>query len=185
MQAGLRWRADVFLFLKWVWLSRFYRRVDSGDIPPPVRVLRSLERSGPAAAAKLPRLAPLTFDRLPVPAWASSFRRKKRKGQPSCPFSSSKRRARPICARRQAPASAWGHPSCPSPPASAILQVPARWLRRRMRQASSPPAPSWFHSVEAGERPSCRTASASVAVRTPRRRSRATPCSPTRPNASS
>ena len=58
-------------------------------------------------------------------------------------------------------------------------------LRRRMRQASSPPAPSWFHPVGAGERPSCRTALASVAVRTLRQRSRATPCSPTRPNAPS
>jgi hypothetical protein len=44
MQAGLRWRADVFLFLKWVWLSRLDHRVDSGDTPPPVRVLRSLDR---------------------------------------------------------------------------------------------------------------------------------------------
>jgi hypothetical protein len=122
MQAGPRWRADVFLFLKWVWLSRLYRRVDSGDAPPPVRVLRSLERSRPSVAAK----------------------------QPSCPSSSSKRRARPISARRQAPASAWGHPSCPSPPASAILPVLARWLRRRMRQASSPPAPSWFILLRLG-----------------------------------
>ncbi len=44
MQAGPRWRPDVFLFLKWVWLGRLDHRVDSGDTPPPVRVLRSLDR---------------------------------------------------------------------------------------------------------------------------------------------
>ena len=183
MQAGPRWRPDVFLFLKWVWLGRLDHRVDSGDTPPPVRVLRSLERvfshckTAGALAAK-----PLTCCKSSSGIRVSA---EKQEGQPRCPSSSNKQRTRPISARRQAPASAWGHPSCPSRPASAILPVLARWLRRRMRQASSPPAPSWFHPAGVGERPSCRTALASVAVRTPRQRSRATPCSPTRPNASS
>jgi hypothetical protein len=179
MQAGPRWRPDVFLFLKWVWLGRLDHRVDSGDTPPPVRVLRSLDRvfsrckTAGALAAK-----PLTGckSRLGHPR----FSRKTGRAAP-LPFLIT----RPISARRQAPASAWGHPNCPSRPASAILPVLARWLRRRMRQASSRPAPSWFHPVGAGERPNCRTASASVAMRTPRQRSRASPCSPTRPNASS
>lgn len=83
MQAGLRWRADVFLFLKWVWFSRFYRRVDSGDTPSPVRVLRSLERSGPSAAAKLPRLAPLTLDRRQSRLGDHRFSGKTGKGSPA------------------------------------------------------------------------------------------------------
>ena len=52
MQAGPRWRVDVFLFLKWVWLSRLYRRLDSGDTPPPVRVLRPLERDQTVSQCK-------------------------------------------------------------------------------------------------------------------------------------
>ena len=53
MQAGPRWRADVSLFLKWIWLCRLYRRVDSGDTPPPLRVLWSLERSRPSVVESL------------------------------------------------------------------------------------------------------------------------------------
>ena len=82
MQAGPRWRADVFLFLKWVWLSRLDHRVDSGDTPPPVRVLRSLDRVF-SRCKTAGALAAKPLDRLQVPARASSFQQKNRKGSPA------------------------------------------------------------------------------------------------------
>ena len=183
MQAGPRWRPDVFLFLKWVWLGRLDHRVDSGDTPPPVRVLRSLDRvfsrcktAGALAAKPLtgcksrlghPRFSRKTGRAAPLPflikqATHSPYFRTSPGagvglGAPELSFSAG------ICDL------AGACPLVAAPDASGIVAA----------------GPVRFHPVGAGERPNCRTASASVAMRTPRQRSRATPCSPTRPNASS